>query len=302
MIEYGDNTVVLTGGDAFSPEKTFLCGQCFRFEAGAGGEFTGIARGRYLRVGGDAERTVLYCGKAEFEAVWRGYFDADSLYEGALRDGTLQFDWETFSSNPARLRIQAFERDTGRTVRFGREDMTDPMRMIDLIRASSTLPGMMKPLEVDGSVLMDGGLGAGAGIPLGMAEDDGFERFVFVATRPRGYRKKQPGARDRQMYKAVTRDHPYLRNALLTRWERYNAALDHVEELAEKGQALVIYPDEMPVENATVNPRRLAAAYDAGHAQYLREMPRLREFLFGSASGGPRPEDPDQGTGYITLG
>lgn len=80
MIEYGDNTVVLTGGDAFSPEKTFLCGQCFRFEAGADGEFTGIARGRSLRVGGDVERTVLYCGKAEFEAVWRGYFDAGNDY------------------------------------------------------------------------------------------------------------------------------------------------------------------------------------------------------------------------------
>lgn len=231
-----------------------------------------------------------------------GYFDADALYEGALRDGTLEFDWNSFAANPARLRIQAFERDSGRTVRFGREDMADAMRMIDLVRASSTLPGMMKPLEVDGRVLLDGGLGVGAGIPVCMAEDDGFDRFVFVATRPRGYRKKEPGARDRQMYKALAKDYPYLRNALLTRWERYNAAIDHVEELAEKGQALIIYPDEMPVKNNTVNPRRLAAAYDAGHAQYVREMPRVREFLFGAPDTGPRPEDPDQGTGYVTLG
>ena len=232
----------------------------------------------------------------------RGYFDADALYEGALRDGTLVFDWETFSANPARLRIQAFERDTGRTVRFGREDMTDPMRMIDLVRASSTLPGMMRPIEVDGRVLLDGGLGTGAGIPVGMAEEDGFEKFLFVATRPRGYRKKEPGARDRQMYKQLTHNHPYLRNALLTRWERYNAALEHVEELAAEGRAFILYPDEMPVENATVNPRRLAAAYEAGRAQYLRDLPKVREFLFGSASAGPRPEDPDEGTGYITLG
>ena len=231
----------------------------------------------------------------------KGYFDADALYEGALRDGTLVFDWETFSANPARLRIQAFERDTGRTVRFGKEDMPDAMHMMDLIRASSTLPGMMKPLEVNGRVLLDGGLGAGAGIPVGMAEDDGMDRFVFVATRPRGYRKQEPGTRDAQMFKAVAKDHPYLRKALLTRWERYNAALDHVEELAAEGRALILYPDEMPVENTTVNPGKLAAAYDAGHAQYLREMPRVREFLFGSATAGPQPADPDEGTGYITL-
>ena len=231
-----------------------------------------------------------------------GYFDADALYEGALRDGSLVFDWDTFAANPARLRIQAFERDTGRTVRFGREDMTDAMRMIDLVRASSTLPGMMTPIAVDGKVLMDGGLGTGAGIPVCMAEDDGFDRFVFVATRPRGYRKKEPTARDRRVYGHVAKDHPYLRKALLSRWERYNAAIDHVEKLAAEGRALILYPDEMPVENGTVNPRRLTAAYDAGHAQYLRDMPRVREFLFGSADGGPKPEDPDQGTGYITLG
>lgn len=230
------------------------------------------------------------------------YFDAAALYEGAVRDGTLPFDWETFSANPARIRIQAFERDTGRTVRFGREDMTDVTRMADLVRASSTLPGMMEPLEVDGRVLMDGGLGAGAGIPVCIAEGDGFERFVFVATRPRGYRKSAPGARDRRLFGIVARDYPYLRNALITRWERYNAALDHVEELAEQGRALVIYPDEMPVKNSTTSPRRLAAAYDAGHAQYLREMPRVREFLFGAADAGPAPGDPDEGTGYITLG
>ena len=232
----------------------------------------------------------------------RGYFDADALYEGALRDGTLKFDWETFSANPARLRIQAFERDTGKTVRFGREDMTDAMRMIDLVRASSTLPGMMRPLEVDGRVLMDGGLGAGAGIPVSMAEADGFGRMVFVATRPRGYRKKEPTARERQIFKVVAKDHPYLRNALLTRWERYNAEIERVEGLAAEGRALIIYPDTMPVENSTVSPRRLAAAYDAGHAQYVHEMPRVREFLFGSPDAGPRPEDPDAGTGYITLG
>lgn len=85
MIEYAGDTVILTGGDAFSPEKTFLCGQCFRFEAEAGGEFVGIARGRRIRVGGDAERTVLSCGRAEFEAVWRGYFDAGNDYGRALR-------------------------------------------------------------------------------------------------------------------------------------------------------------------------------------------------------------------------
>lgn len=230
-----------------------------------------------------------------------GYFDADFLYEGAVQDGTWPFDWDAFVANPAGRCIQAFERDTGRTLCFRRDELTrDPMRMIDLVRASSTLPGMMKPLPVDGRVLMDGGLGAGAGIPVNMAEEDGYEKFVFVATRPRGYRKKPPTKRDRSLYLAVSRDHPYLRNALLTRWERYNAELDRVEALAREGRCLIIYPDAMDVTSGTASPRKQAAEYEVGHEQGLRELPRIREFVFGSADGGPAPTD--EGTGYITLG
>lgn len=42
-----------------------------------------------------------------------GYFDADALYEDAVTLGTLPFDYETFMANPADVRIQAFQRDTG---------------------------------------------------------------------------------------------------------------------------------------------------------------------------------------------
>ena len=232
----------------------------------------------------------------------KGYFDADALYEGALTSGALPFDWEAFSANPARVRIQAFERDSGRTVRFGREEMTDPTRMVNIVRASSTLPGAMQPLPIDGVVYYDGGLGTGAGIPLCMAEDDGFERFFFVATRPRGYRKQPPTEREARIYARIAKDYPYLRKALLSRWERYNVAIEHVEHLAAEGRAYVVYPDEMTVESGTVSTRRLTASYEAAHEQGLRDLPLWRTFLFGAPDAGPRPEDPDAGTGYITLG
>ena len=117
-----------------------------------------------------------------------GYFDADAIYEGAVEDGTFPFDWETFAANPAGIGLQAFDRDTGRTVRFCRDDATDLMTLIDFVRASSTLPGMMKPKPVDGRILYDGGLGQGAGIPVCIAGAAGYQQFGFLATREKGYR------------------------------------------------------------------------------------------------------------------
>ena len=209
----------------------------------------------------------------------KGYFNADYLYEGCLADNFAPFDWETFVANPARIRIQAFERDTGRTVTFTKADMPNMWEAIKRVRASSTVPGAMPPEPIDGVVLMDGGLGDGAGIPLPMAEHDGFERFLFVATRVPGYRKKPFPPAVRLGVKRAFGKYPHLVEALLTRAERYNEALDHVAELEREGRALVVRPDTMPIKNTTIDRERLERAYDLGHEQGLREMPRILEFV-----------------------
>lgn len=209
----------------------------------------------------------------------KGYFNADYLYEGCIADGFAPFDWDSFVANPARARIQAFDRDSGHTVRFGKEDMPNVWEAIKRVRASSTIPGAMIPEPVDGRVLLDGGLGEGAGIPLPMAEADGFERFVLVATREAGYRKKQFPAPVLKAVEHMFASYPHLRDAVITRADRYNAALDHVAELEREGRALVIRPDVMPVKNTTLKTSELEHAYELGHAQGLRELPRLHAFL-----------------------
>lgn len=209
----------------------------------------------------------------------KGYFNADYLYEGCIADGFAPFDWETFVANPARIRIQAFERDTGRTVTFTKDDMPDVWEAIKRVRASSTIPGAMLPEPVEGRVLLDGGLGEGAGIPIPMAEHDGYERFVFVATREQGYWKRAFSPVMRRALSRAFGRYPHLLEALLTRAERYDVALGHVAQLEREGRALVIRPDTMPVRNNTIDTQQLERAYELGHAQGLRELPRILKFV-----------------------
>lgn len=209
----------------------------------------------------------------------KGYFNADYMYNGCINDGFFPYDWETFAANPARMRIQAFERDTGRSVTFGREDASNTDELFLLARASSTIPIAMKPAPVKGVTYYDGGLGEGAGIPLHLAEHDGFERSVFIATRPAGYRKQPLTARSRKVFKRLFGRYPHLLEAVLTRNERYNAALDHLTEREQDGSVLVIRPDTMPISNGTLDSRKLEAAYQLGYAQALREFPRILDFL-----------------------
>lgn len=79
MIETFEDRTVLTGDDAFSPEQTFLCGQCFRFDPDEKG-FCGIAGGRFIRTEVSDKSTVLYCSGRDFEDFWKNFFDLGRDY------------------------------------------------------------------------------------------------------------------------------------------------------------------------------------------------------------------------------
>ena len=211
----------------------------------------------------------------------KGYYNADFLYEGCIDNELAPFDWDGFVSNPAQLRIQAFERDTGRTVTFTKDDMTDKLTMVKLVRASSTVPWLMNPLTIGGQVLVDGGLGEGGGIPVRLAEMDGYEKFFCVMTRVHGYRKNPDQGTMGKGIDRLARKYPHLRKAIATRPERYNKELTRLERMAKEGRALLVYPDEMPISSTTLDPEALAAVFDAAKEQARRELPRWKEFLFG---------------------
>ncbi len=76
----------IAGLQDFSPRDTFFCGQCFRWAENPDGSFDGVALGRALRVR-MAGADLLLCGvtPAEYETLWRGYFDLDRDYEAVKK-------------------------------------------------------------------------------------------------------------------------------------------------------------------------------------------------------------------------
>lgn len=209
----------------------------------------------------------------------KGLFSAHWIYqEAGLPGGALPFDMQAFLDNPADLAIQAFDRDSGRTVVWRKADMPALDDVMVRVRASSTLPVVMPPVTIDGHTYYDGGLGRGGGIPLQLALDAGYERVFAVLTRPKGYRKAPPGAGARAVA-GLYRRYPAVRKALLTRSERYNAELDRLEALAAAGKAYIVYADRMAVQNNTTDYEALVRSYGDGWSQAQAELPRWREWL-----------------------
>jgi predicted patatin/cPLA2 family phospholipase len=145
------------------------------------------------------------------------------------------------------------------------------------VRACSTMPFFMPPITIDGQLYFDGGLGDSWGVPLAQAQRDGYKKFFIVRTQKRGYRKspdKYPG-----LTKLITGKHKNIEQRMLDRHKYYNAILDEIETLEEKGEAYVFYPDTMPVTSTTIKQPALQESYRLGYEQARGELSAWRDFL-----------------------
>lgn len=113
QIVNSEKNLVITGKNAFDIQKTFECGQCFRFDKTEQG-YEGVAYGRHLKLcqapGGD----VIISGitQDEFDSIFYDYFDLGRDYEQI--DKTLSCDpvlrdIVPFSTGIRILRQQPFE-------------------------------------------------------------------------------------------------------------------------------------------------------------------------------------------------
>ena len=72
--------IEIFGISDFDIEKTFECGQCFRWNSDESGAYTGVAFGCAARLRRCGESVFISGSLEDFETVWRGYFDLDRDY------------------------------------------------------------------------------------------------------------------------------------------------------------------------------------------------------------------------------
>lgn len=236
------------------------------------------------RDGARAERSFVdFAAHPEF-GNWRtwlqgkGVFNAEWIYERtSLPHQALPYDWATFTANPTRAAIGALRCEDGEMVYWGRDDIVRLPDLMKRVRASSTMPLFMPLATVDGEVYCDGALGPTGGFAVDAAKADGYEKFVVVMTRTRGYRK--PAARFPAGYRRLFRRYPAIAKGVLERPANYNRTLDELFELEREGRAFLIFPDQMPIKNSERRVPVLRSVFESGRAKAESQLDALREFL-----------------------
>lgn len=208
----------------------------------------------------------------------KGLFNAEYLYEGTSGPGQiLTYDMDRFARSGSKVRLGAFNTETLETEYFTERDIHDLDDLVAYVRASSSVPIMMPPTAINGVTYVDGALGSSGGIPVDVAERDGYDKFLIVLTRPRDYTKKP--MRNKRLLRTALRNLPGVADATIARPSKYNEMREYVKELERAGKAYVIWAEDMGVTGQERNVARLQANFDAGRAQYDREADAIKEFF-----------------------
>ena len=168
-------------------------------------------------------------------------------------------DFDTYRQSSDRFVMVTSNCLTGNAEYF--EEKEDFYRLVDICRASCTLPVLCPVTYVDGVPMVDGGVCDA--IPIQRAIDDGFHQNVIILTRNKGYRKKD---KDFKLPGFIYRQYPAIREQLKLRYRRYNEVLDYIDELETAGKAIVIRPEHpVKVGRTTSDRKKLTALYEEGY-------------------------------------
>lgn len=201
-------------------------------------------------------------------------FDMDMIFD-KYPNQYMPFDYEAFFQNPTECELVVTNCLTG-----GAEYLSEKKsgkRLMDICRASSSIPLFTPMVFVDGVPYLDGGLADS--VPVVRALRKGYKKNLIILTRGRGYRKKAMSVRETMVVKTYYRKYPSLVAAILLRPYKYNKIMEFIDRLEREGRAYVLRPQIKEVSRTERSIERLTSFYEHGFETAQRELAGIRDYI-----------------------
>lgn len=203
----------------------------------------------------------------------RSIFDMDMIFD-KYPNGIYPFDFDTYFGSESVCEIVVTNAQTGQAEYF--TESSDRERLMQICRASCSMPMVTPMVRLGDSVYVDGGVADS--VPLERTMEKGYDKIFVVLTRNSGYRK-EPSPRVGQIWHRYFRKYPKLAQALEMRYALYNRQMDMVERFEEEGKIFVIRPEIKTISRTEHNRERLMEFYRHGYIQMMRRYDALINYL-----------------------
>ena len=266
MFTAGVLDVLMERGLEFDGLAGVSAGACF------GCNYKSRQPGRAIRYNTKYCSDPRYCGIRSLVKTG-DLFGVDFCYREIPKELDV-FDHETFRENPMDFYVVCTDADTGETVYHKCEgDLDEDLKWI---QASASMPGVSRPVELEGRRLLDGGIVDA--IPLKFMEDEGYDKNVVILTQPRDFLKEETKALP--VMKVLLRQIPKIYAAMKVRHHEYNRQTAYVRKKEKLGEIFVIRPSEkLPIGRVEKDPEKLRVVYEIGRKTAQERLPELMAFL-----------------------
>lgn len=229
--------------------------------------------GRAIRYNTRFARDSRYSGLKSW-LTSGNYYNAEFGYHTMPKELDV-FDNDAFNQNPMAFYVVCTDVLTGKAVY---QQLTEANEdTYDWIRASASMPLASKVVEVQGRVLLDGGVADS--IPLEYFESIGYQKNVVILTQPAGYQKEH--LKLMPLMRMALRHYPKMIEAMDQRHVMYNRQLEYVAQAEREGRCLVIRPEEkIPIGHISHDARQMQLVYEQGRAAGEKHLSRIQSYLY----------------------
>ena len=153
--------------------------------------------------------------------------------------------------------------------------LIDPLVQMEVLRATSAMPYVSRPVEIEGIPYLDGAIADS--IPVEQMQKLGYDKIIVILTRTLDYRKSKPMT---WIAKWFYRHYPHFADAVNQRYAMYNRQVENVIKLAEKGDIFVIRPSvDLKIKRIEKDPNKLQAMYELGMKDMQLQWKNLLDYL-----------------------
>ena len=155
--------------------------------------------------------------------------------------------------------------------------ITDPIKQMEALRASSAMPIVTRIVKIDGKKYLDGAIADS--IPINKFLDD-YDKIIVVLTQPIDYKKKELDENQIKMIKRKYKKYPEFIKRMINRPSEYNETVDKINKLEKENKIFVIRPSmSLNIDIAKKTKRDIEKVYNIGVEDASRLMSDLKDYL-----------------------
>ena len=201
------------------------------------------------------------------------YLDLQYVY-GTLTnsDGEYPIDHDTLMASPMELLTVTTNARTGKVTYIPKQELVRDN--YTAFMASSAIPGLCRPIYIDGIPYYDGA--PGDPVPVEKAFEMGCDKVVLILTLPEDTLRTP--YKDQTMACCVQRKFPETAKVLRERAQKYNRDIELAKQYRSEGKLLIIAPDDTcGVHTLSRDSFKMRRLYGKGYV----DAEKITPFLFG---------------------